>query len=249
VPRAERTAPGAARLPAVVDNGRVDAADPTETTAVPTPDDETSSGTAPVVAVPAAPSASGPPVVVEDPALIAAQREERAARRLRQTVRDMVLSMLAVFAVVLVIWLPSRLHSAPDVRTVDPAPVVSGARQAESWPVLAPVGLPSGWRATSARIDTAADGADVVHLGYLTPTDTYAGIEQSATKAVSFVRDATIRGREAGTSQVGGVTWTRYESDDGHRSLVRTADGATYVVVGTGDWPQVEFFASTLRPR
>ena len=178
---------------------------------------------------------------------MAAQRDERAARRMRQTVRDMTFSMLAVFGVVLVIWLPSRLNGSHDVATVDPTPVVSGARQAETWPVLAPVDLPVGWRATSARIETAADGADVVHLGYLTPTSTYAGLEQSATKATSFVRDATLRGREAGTAQVGGHTWTRYESDDGHRSLVRSADGATYVVVGTGDWPQVEFFASTLR--
>jgi hypothetical protein len=160
----------------------------------------------------------------------------------------MVLSMLAVFGVVLVIWLPSRLHSTPDVATVDPSPVISGARQAESWPVLAPVALPGDWRATSARIETAADGADIVHLGYLTPTRAYAGIEQSATKAISFVRDATLRGRESGTSRIGDATWTRYESADGHRSLVRTADGATYVVVGTGDWSQVEYVTSTLRP-
>ena len=197
---------------------------------------------------PAPDAAPAPSVAVEDPALVAAQREERASRRLRQTVRDMVLSMLAVFGVVLVIWLPSRLHGTPDVATVDPSPVVSGARQSESWPVLAPVGLPADWRATSARIETAADGADIVHLGYLTPTSTYAGVEQSATKAVSFVRDATLHGHESGTSRIGGVAWTRYESDDGHRSLVRTADGATYVVVGTGDWPQVEYFTSTLHP-
>jgi hypothetical protein len=232
--------------PLVVDNGRVDAADPTDPSALATPD-QASSKVPPPVAT-SDPDGPAAPVTTEDPALIAAQREERASRRLRQTVRDMVLSLIVVFGVVLLIWLPTRLHRTPELKTADTTSVVTGARKAETWPVLAPEGLPSGWRATSARIDTASDGADVVHLGYLTPTDTYAGIEQSATKAISFVRDATVRGHEAGTSQISGVTWTRYESDDGHRSLVRTSDGATYVVVGTGDWSQVELFASTLRP-
>lgn len=185
----------------------------------------------------------------EDPAAIAAEREERASRRLRQTARDMVISLAVVLAVVLLIWLPFRPSgSADDVRTVDPTPVIEGARQAEPWPVLAPVGLGADWRCTSARIEQAADGADVVHLGYLSPTSTYVGLEQSATKVTGWVFEATVKGREQGTTDVGGTTWTTYEdTEQTHRSLVRTADGATYVVVGTGPFEQIEEFAGKLR--
>ena len=216
-------------------------------------DTEAADGTAPdATATPGSGEAAAEPSSVppagEDPALIAAQREERASRRLRQTARDMVLSMLVVAAGVLVLWVPFH-HSTPDpVRTVDPAPVVAGARAAEPWPVLAPVGLPSTWRCTSARVDVALDGQDIVHLGYLTPDDMYVGLEQSATKAITFLTDATVSGRQTGSRVVAGTTWTTYQNDDGsHRSLVRTADGATYVVVGTASWEVLDTFTGSLR--
>ena len=209
-------------------------------------------GSAPA-AQPAPASARAESVVLpqtqEDPALIAAQREERASKRLRQTARDMIISMLVGAAGVLALWLPFHRSTPDPVKVVDPASVIQGARAAESWPVLAPVGLPSTWRCTSARVDTALDGQDVVHLGYLTPDNAYVGLEQSATKALSFVNDSTVSGRETGTKVVAGLTWTTYQNDDGtHRSLVRTADGATYVVVGTATWDVLDGFASSLRP-
>ena len=218
----------------------------------PDPEQPTSTDPGPD-AVPAAGEPAPQPVAAEvpheDPAQIAAEREERSRRRLRQTARDMALSMLVVIGVVLLFWLPFRPQGdTGEVRTVDPTPVIEGARKAEPWPVLAPVGLSADWKCTSARIEQAADGQDVVHLGYLSPTSTYVGLEQSATKATSFVFDATVKGREKGTVDVGGTTWTTYENDDqDHRGLVRTADGATYVVVGTGPFEQLEEFASKLR--
>ena len=219
--------------------------------AVPAPDDVPTQDAAttedPASARGAAPTQA--PDAGEDPALVEAQREERARKRLRQTARDMVISMLVVAAGVFALWLP--LHgSTPDpVKVVDPTSVIAGARAAETWPVYAPVGLPSGWRCTSARVDTALDGQDIVHLGYLTPDDKYVGLEQSASKALTFVTDATVSGRQTGTREVGVVAWTTYQSDDGsHRSLVRTADGATYVVVGTAGWDVIDRFTSSLQP-
>ena len=167
---------------------------------------------------------------MEDPEAIAEQREERARSRVRQTARDMVISMVVVAA------------------AVDPTLVIAGARATEHWPVYAPVGLPATWRCTSARITTALDGQDIVHLGYLTPTDHYAGLEQSATKALTFVTDSTVGGRQSGTRVVAGTTWTTYESPDGsHRSLVRTANSVTYVVVGTGTWDEISTFTASLQ--
>ena len=185
----------------------------------------------------------------DDPAEVARIREERASKRLRQTVRDMVISMLVVSGAVVLLAAPWNRSTPDPVRVVDPTTVVQGARAAEPWPVLAPQGLPSTWRCTNARISTASDGQDVVHLGYLTPDNLYVGLEQSATKALAFVTDATVSGRQTGSRDVGGTTWATYQSDDGtHRSLVRTADGATYVVVGTAPWDVIDKFATSLRP-
>ena len=183
----------------------------------------------------------------DDPAAVAALREERASRRLRQTVRDMTISMLVVAGAVVVLVAPWNRTNPDPVKVIDPSSVISGARDAEPWPVLAPVGLPSTWRCTSARITVAGDGQDVVHLGYLTPTTTYVGLEQSATKELGFVAEMTVGGRQTGSAVIDGVTWQTYESPDGkHRSYVRQADGATYVVEGQSSWADLTTFTDSL---
>ena len=183
----------------------------------------------------------------DDPAAVAALREERASRRLRQTVRDMTISMLVVAGAVVVLVAPWNRTNPDPVKVIDPSSVISGARDAETWPVLAPVGLPSTWRCTSARITVAGDGQDVVHLGYLTPTTTYVGLEQSATKELGFVAEMTVGGRQTGSAVIDGVTWQTYESPDGkHRSYVRQADGATYVVEGRSSWADLTTFTDSL---
>jgi hypothetical protein len=185
--------------------------------------------------------------LADDPAEIDAMRAERAQRRMRQTVRDMLLSMLVVTAIVLVFAQPWNRPPAEVVTVVDPAPVIAAARESLPWQVLAPTGLPPTWRCTSARFDLAGDGEQIVHLGYLSETDRYTGLEQSATRVLSFVPDMTLSGVEAGSAQIDGATWTRYETADGRRrSLVRADSGVTYVVSGNGDWAEVVRFADSL---
>jgi hypothetical protein len=184
----------------------------------------------------------------EDPHEIERQREERARKRLRQTARDMLISMLVVSGAVLLLVFPWNRGPSDPIKTVDPAPVIAGARASESWPVMAPTGAPATWRCTSARISTASDGQDVLHLGYLTPSTEYVGLEQSATKELSFVREQTLKGDKTGTRVVAGTTWTTYETADGtHRSLVLVQDGATYVVTGTATWDDLTTFTASLR--
>ena len=183
----------------------------------------------------------------DDPAEVARIREERASKRLRQTVRDMVISMLVVSGAVVLLVAPWNRSQPDPVRIVDPASVVEGARASEPWPVLAPKGLPSTWRCTNARISTASDGQDVVHLGYLTPSTTSAAIDQSATKQLTFVRELTVDAQPVGTAQIDGVTWQKLETSDGkRRAYVREADGATYVVSGGASWTDLTTFADSL---
>lgn len=185
----------------------------------------------------------------DDPAAVAALREERASRRMRQTVRDMLLSMLVVSGAVVLLVAPWNRGQPDPVRVVDPTSVVTGARATESWPVLAPSGVPATWRCTVARILTAGDGQDVVHLSYLTPATTSVGLDQSATRELSFVSDQTVGGLPAGSAVIGGVTWQKLETSDGsRRSYVREADGATYVVSGGASWTDLTAFTASLVP-
>lgn len=188
------------------------------------------------------------PEQADDPDAVAADRALRQRKRLRQTVRDMVLSMVVVAGAVLLLVAPWNWRTPDPVKEVDVTPVVTGAREAYDWPVLAPVGLPAGWRATSARIETAGDGEPIVVLGWVSPATQYVGLQQSPTRMTDFVPSVTLKGEPGGTATIGSDTWTRYVNGDGtRRSLVRTASGITYVVTGTGPWSEIEGFTRTLR--
>lgn len=188
------------------------------------------------------------PDQADDPAAVAADREARQKKRLRQTVRDMLLSMLLVTGVVLVLVAPWNWNTPDPVREVDAAPVIAGAREAYDWPVLAPQDLPTSWRATSARIETAGDGQPVVVLGWVSPATEFVGLQQSPPQMTDFVSTATLKGVAGDDVTIGPDTWTRYvNGDETRRSLVRTGSGITYVVTGTGDWPEIEGFTATLR--
>ena len=102
--------------------------------------------------------------------------------RVRQTARDMVWS-LAVVGVFVAFLVAVNYREKPDpVRVVDPAPAVAQARAQAAFVPVVPVGLPAAWRPTSARYERAAisavPNAALWHLGYLTPTDAYAAVDQ-----------------------------------------------------------------------
>ncbi|MFC6237381.1 DUF4245 domain-containing protein [Longivirga aurantiaca] len=188
------------------------------------------------------------PEPADDPAAVAADREARQKKRLRQTVRDMVLSMLVVTGVVVFLVAPWNWRTPDPVKEVDAAPVIAGAREAFDWPVLAPLDLPATWRATSARVETADDGQPVVVLGWVSPATEYVGLQQSPTKITDFVPDVTLKGVQQDDVVLGTLTWTRYvNADETRRSLARTDAGITYVVTGTGPWDEIEGFTRTLR--
>lgn len=185
----------------------------------------------------------------EEWAQVAEQRDDRQKRRMRQNVRDMLLSLAVVGVLVVFFAAPWNWLAAQDpVREVDWVPVVTGAQEAYDWPVLAPVGLSAGWRATSARIEVADDGEPVVVVGWLDPSEEYVGLQQSTTRITDFVDTVTLDGAESGTVVIGGVTWTRYVNEEQtRRSLARTEGPAVYVVTGTGDWASIEAFTAKLR--
>ena len=174
---------------------------------------------------------------------------QRSAKRMRQTVRDMALSMLAVGALVLLIAWPGRHDASSQIRTVDPVPATAAFATTVSWPVLSPAGLPVQWRCTSVRIESMVDATSGLHQGWVTPAEQYVALEQSDTRDVGYLRRSTSDGQPAGTLIIAGATWERRESVSGaQRSLVRIVGGVTYVVGGSAQWSEIETFTAALRP-
>jgi len=171
-----------------------------------------------------------------------------------ETVGDMVRSLAVVggFALLLflVVWWQRPEAQGPVQRVVDAPAVVAEAAPSSGFELWVPRGLPSGWQATSAWVEGAvSSGYDgvVVHVGYLTPSGSYAQFRQTDGRSAQAVDDWTGGGRQTGETTVSGRTWQTVESSTA-KALVLVDGGVTRVVGGKADWPELRVLASSLQP-
>jgi len=171
----------------------------------------------------------------------------RATRR-RGGIRDLVLSLLVLLAIVGVVVLASPRESGNPPRAIDYTGALVQVRAAAKYPVLAPVGLPAGWQATSTRTDRRGATLDW-HLALLSPGHQYAAVDQSDRPAPVFISEMTERGGEQGTVSIAGKIWVRtYASLRDHRALWSAGGGTSTVVVGgNASWADLEQLASALQ--
>jgi hypothetical protein len=171
-----------------------------------------------------------------------------AKSRAFQSVRDMVLSLGVVFAVVAVILLIT-LRDEPDdpVREVDTNLVRQAALLNAPYEVVVPSGLPDEWRPTSARVSRPGDDPFRWHIGFVTPSQEYAATGQSNRSLADYLDEERAGGRESGTTTIDGESWTRYERSDGERvTLARQEDGVITIVTGTGAESELVELAESL---
>ncbi|MGC4981215.1 DUF4245 domain-containing protein [Streptomyces sp. DT193] len=164
----------------------------------------------------------------------------------KQSVRDMILSLglIGLMAGVIYIFIPHD-DSKPDLKRVDYKVELLTARRAASYPVAAPEGLPSAWKATSVRYDGSE--FDAWHLGFQAPDGQYVAVEQSTQRPAVFIDTASQGARQTkATQRIGDRTWQRYEGDH-YDALVLQDKGATTVVTGTGSFGTLVKMAEALK--
>jgi hypothetical protein len=180
---------------------------------------------------------------------------------LKKTARDMLLSMalIAIPIVLIVEFFPHDGKKPGDqVQTVDYTVPLEQARRVAPFQVLAPEGLPAGWRATSLHTDLDPAAPLRWELGFSAPDGQYVALDQvSGGKGAEGVLTVQARGATAaGTVTAGGVAWTRYDggADGKRRALVRTMPSTTagaapvaVVVSGSGSFAELAEFASALK--
>jgi hypothetical protein len=154
------------------------------------------------------------------------------------------LGLIGLMAGVIYLFIPHD-DSAPEIKTVDYRVELLTARRAASYPVAAPEGLSSDWKATSVRFQ--GDNFDAWHLGFHAPDGEYVQVEQSTQKPSTFIDEAS-QGAEATktTQEIDGRTWTRYTGGR-YDALVHQGDGVTTVVAGTGTIGRLAEMAGALK--
>lgn len=157
---------------------------------------------------------------------------------------DIIRSMVVIGAIILGLYGIGQLFSSEpesSVKPIDYATVVAQARPAATFPLVAPPGLPQGWRATSARFQENG-----WHLGVLTDTDDYVGLEQlrgTRERAVDRFADGS---RSSGTADVDGVTWNVRTGPDGRLTYLREEAGLTTLLNTTASRAVLEDYIRSL---
>jgi hypothetical protein len=136
-----------------------------------------------------------------------------------------------------------------------PVDVIAKAEQVAAetgWPILAPRGLPEGWKATSVRYVRSTDGLMTWHAGYVSARGRYVALEQTEDATELWVSAQTNRARVTGQVQAAGREWdTLVRSGKVQNSLVHRAEAGeelTTIITGTGTFEELELFAEALAP-
>jgi hypothetical protein len=181
--------------------------------------------------------------------------DDAVKRRQRQTVRNLVASLLASLAVVAVIVLIVPRSDTPIERDVDVRAVAAQA-QAGIEQELAVPELPDGWRSNDASLRQGeADGVRAWYAGYLTPSNEYAGMYQGLGANPTWTAELLANTIATGVVMIDGVEWTVYdnrESDadvgNARYGLVTEAGESTFVLLGTADPEEFETLARAIVP-
>jgi hypothetical protein len=171
----------------------------------------------------------------------------------RMSAANMIRSLLPLVVICLLVvgWIAFRQGGTDPVRAIDPSSTVQLAAARADYPVEAPSGLSDGYRPTSARTDAgdAAPGAPVtLEVGYVTPSDEYAGFITSDDPRADPLRAVLDGAEEDGSVDVAGRTWTRLTSQRGETVLSREEAGVTTLVTGSADDGELETVAASIAP-
>ena len=131
--------------------------------------------------------------------------ESAAQRRANQTVRNLILSMLATLGVVLLIVLGVPRDDSNRIQQVDYQQIAQEAQPAVSQQLIAPA-IPSDWWSNAARLESSF-GVDTWYIGFVTPDNQYIGLSQAFEANPSW-EALTLQGNWLETEvEIAGKTW------------------------------------------
>ncbi len=174
-------------------------------------------------------------------------------RARNMTMANMARSLLPLVAIVLAVtaWVSLGRDTDDPVTEVDPSTTVQLAASRADYPVLVPTGLAEEFRPTSARTDAgnATEGDPVtLEIGYLTPSEEYAGFVVSDDPGAGPVVDVVADGAEQGEVEIGGQTWQQLTTGRGETAFLREADGVTVAVTGSASDDELRTVAAAVEP-
>lgn len=135
----------------------------------------------------------------------ARSREHRA----KQTLNNLLLSLAATAAIVLILVLVTPRPTTSLIQPVDYKASAQQIKDTTSKPILSPRLLGKGWYSNSARWNSGtADGVDNWYVGFVGPKNQYLGITQAFAANPTWVMLQLKGDLPQGAVTIAGVRWT-----------------------------------------
>jgi hypothetical protein len=181
-----------------------------------------------------------------------AQASSATDRASRLNAANMLRSLLPLVVIVLLIvgWQAFKDDGVNPVHAINPTSTVHLAAARASYHLLAPTGLPGGYRPTSAHTDAAdARKGDPVTLqiGYVTPSQEFAGFAESDDPRADALTSVLAGARPRGSVEIDGRSWARSTTERGETALALTTGPVTVVVTGSAPEKELETVAGAVR--
>ena len=188
-----------------------------------------------------------PPAIVaelgrpETPEETAARKAENSRKhRANQTLRNLIWSLVASVALMLVIVIVVVRPDQPEREAVDFAAVASEAQPTIDEPLAVP-SVPAEWKSNNADLGEAQDGVSTWSIGFITPTSQFIALNQGIDANPTWLSNLLEQRAATGTETIDGREWTIYDHRDAEDpgnfaySMVTTEGASMYVLHGTAD--------------
>jgi hypothetical protein len=169
-------------------------------------------------------------------------------RRGRPPARVLGRALALVAAVFALVLLVPRPNSVPQ-ETVDATAAARSAAARLGFTPAVPVGL-AGWTATVADLRHGTSGILTWHLGLLTPTGDYAGVEQATTSSSAWEMSLSGGATPLGFVTIDGRSWEYLDKAERNTTtlILREPGRATLVTAKGGGLVDAETLVRALPP-
>jgi hypothetical protein len=178
--------------------------------------------------------------------------ENSRAHRANQTLRNLILSLIATVAVLIVFASVVVRHQPGNPKPTDWHSVAAQAQVDAPGTLTDPV-LPSGWTANNVSLSTGTDKVSTWYIGFITPKgDAYVGMKQGFNANDTWVAQQLKQQPATGTTEIDGVAWDVYDhrtaDDPGNLAyaLVTTIGTTDYLVYGTATTTEIDTVATAV---
>lgn len=174
-----------------------------------------------------------------------------AERRAKQTVRNLVFSLLATLGVVAVLVLGLPRDDSSLIQRIDFQSVAAEAEASLGKKVLAPA-VPTDWWSNAARMEKQL-GLDAWYVGFVTGDSQFIAITQVFEPNPSWEADILEGNLVTGSREIAGLTWEVYptltpSNPPGTKELVMLSRQAssTIAIFGTASESDFDILAAAI---